>query len=138
MKFKPMNEPDFTRAVHKRLPDTIWAWKICDPYMGGIPDAYYRHRKTGGAIWIEYKYIKSLPKRDNTMIVPNLSELQLRLLTETVDSGQKAIVIIGFGSKGVILEKSQWTTGISKSGFERRLLSYKELAKEIETRCSVL
>lgn len=72
------------------------------------------------------------------MIVPNLSELQLRLLTETVDSGQKAIVIIGFGSKGVILEKSQWTTGVSKSDFERRLLSYQELAKEIETRCSVL
>lgn len=127
-----MNEPDFTRAVHKRLPDTLWAWKICDPYMGGIPDAYYRNRETGGAVWVEYKYIKRLPAKETTMIVPNLSQLQLKLLNETVESGQKAIVIIGYGSKGVILEdKSQWVTGISKSEFVNSLLDYKQLGVKI-------
>lgn len=82
---------------------------------------------------MEYKYIKSLPKKDSTKIVPNLSGLQLKLLEETVSSGQQAAVIVGFGSKGVVMENvEEWRNGIDKSDFESRLLPYSKLAEYIE------
>ncbi|XWY20099.1 hypothetical protein ACNGTO_03315 [Bisgaard Taxon 45] len=133
-----MNEPDFTRAVHKKIPvDSVWVWKICDAYMGGIPDAYYRHRKTGGALWVEYKYLKSLPKLNSTKITPNLSALQQKLLRETVESGQNACVIVGFKNTGVVFESiDEWESGIEKGEFEKRSLSYKELAEYITNKIS--
>lgn len=134
---KFMLESDFTRAVHKKLPNSVWAWKICDAYMGGIPDAYYRHRKTGGALWVEYKYLKTLPKKGSTLIVPNLSPLQLNLLKETIESGQQACVIVGFGRSGVVMETlDEWENGIAKCDFETRLLSYNKLAEYIECKVS--
>lgn len=133
-----MNEPDFTRAVHKKIStDDVWVWKICDAYMGGIPDAYYRHRKTGGALWVEYKYIKALPKLESTRITPNLSALQLKLLKETVDSGQNACVIVGYKNTGVVFTSvDEWENGIKKSEFEGRSMSYKELAEYITSKVS--
>ncbi|UDW84581.1 hypothetical protein K7G91_000866 [Pasteurella canis] len=133
-----MNEPDFTRAVHKKISqDGVWVWKICDAYMGGIPDAYYRHRKTGRALWVEYKYLKSLPKLDSTRVVPNLSALQKKLLRETVESGQSACVIVGYKNTGVVFETtSEWENGIEKSEFEKRSLSYKQLAEYITCKVS--
>jgi hypothetical protein len=128
-----MIESEFTRAVHKHLPPDIWAWKICDEYMGGIPDAYYRSKVTGKALWIEYKYLQKLPVKDSTLIVPALSGLQKKLLQETVDCGQQAMVIVGFKSAGAIYTSpDEWLNGLPKHEFERRLKSYKQLVEAIK------
>lgn len=128
-----MTEPEFTRAVHKKLPPTVWVWKICDPYMGGIPDAYYRATDGGNPLWVEYKYLKQLPARDTTMIIPNLSALQLKMLDDTLKAEQQVAVIVGFGRGGVVFEhQNEWVNGITKSDFVSRLVGYKPLAEYIE------
>lgn len=133
-----MTEPGFTRAVHKKLPNTVWAWKICDPYMGGIPDAYYRSVDGGNALWAEYKYLKSLPSRDMTKIIPNLSALQLKMLDDTLNAKQQAVVIVGFGRTGVVFETpDEWKNGMTKQDFMARTLDYDALANYITSRCGV-
>ncbi|MGR3808599.1 hypothetical protein SAMN05660772_01881 [Pasteurella testudinis DSM 23072] len=130
-----MNEPDFTRAVHKRLSNTVWAWKINDNYMGGIPDAYYRSVNGGRELWVEYKYLKSLPKRANTKIVPALSALQLKMLNDTLQAKQQAVVIIGYESRGIVLENpEEWVQGVAVDTFIERLMGYHQLAGYIESK----
>ena len=131
-----MTEPGFTRAVHKKLPNTIWAWKICDPYMGGIPDAYYRAANGGNALWAEYKYLKTLPKRETTKIIPSLSALQLKMLDDTLNAKQQAIVIVGFGRVGAVFETpDEWKNGMTKQDFDEILNSVekiKEITNKVE------
>lgn len=126
-----MIESQYTQAVHKRLPKGVLRWKIMDPYMGGIPDAMYIGAN-GKSLWVEYKYIKALPKLDTTKIVPKLSELQRRMLVDLESRGQQVIVVIGFGRQGMILDSPrEWNDGITKSEFCSRLMTYEELGRFI-------
>lgn len=128
-----MNESDYTQAVHKRLPASVKAWKIRDDYQGGVADAFYRRRdgEKGTPLWIEYKYIKTLPKRDTTMIVADLSELQKGWLKEAEQAGEEVRVIIGYGSEGVMLSLDEAVGGVSKADFQQRLEPYKGISLAI-------
>lgn len=128
-----MKESDFNQAVHKRLPPEIFAWKIRDDYQGGVPDAYYRRRDgdKGTPLWIEYKYLKKLPVRANTLIVPDLSDLQVKWLKEASQAGEEVRVIVGFGSQGVVFELAEALAGITTEDFKLRLKDYKGLVSFI-------
>lgn len=125
-----MNESDYTQAVHKKLPPNVKAWKIRDDYQGGVADAFYRRRdgEKGTPLWVEYKYLKNLPKRDTTLIVADLSELQKGWLTEADEAGEQVRVVIGYESKGVILSLQEAIAGIKKADFVPRLEAHKEVA----------
>ena len=128
-----MNESDFTQAVHKRLPPTVKAWKIKDDYQGGVADAFYRRRdgNKGTPLWVEYKYLKKLPVRASTLIVPDLSELQKQWLSEAEAAGEQVQVIVGYGSQGTVFTLAEALAGINRSEFELRLKDYKTLASFI-------
>ena len=134
-----MIESQFTRNIHKRLPPHIFAWKISDNFSGGVPDAFYRTLGGKGQhLWVEYKFIKALPKRSSTLIKPNLSEQQLLWLQQAVNAGEQALVIVGVenekrqrGASGFILQPHEWEHGITQGVAFSRLKSYEELAKTI-------
>lgn len=142
-----MNESDYTRNVNKKLdPSVVFHWKINDNFQGGVPDCWYLGKPSvnsphGGnnlPLFVEYKYLKALPKRENTLIIPALTAQQLDWLNMLVENGQKALVIVGanFGHSnlGVVYEPSEWETGIPVTQFKERALDYAGLAAEIKNR----
>jgi hypothetical protein len=127
-----MIEAQYTRNVHKKLPSTVYAWKINDNYTIGVADAFYRRLNGKGTpTWAEYKYIKSLPKKPETIVKPKLSDKQKQFLKEAHNAGENAVVIIGYKSKGVLLHLDE-IEGITKKSFCDRLQSYNDMAKTIE------
>jgi len=128
-----MTESDYTQAVHKRLPEHVFAWKIRDDYQGGVPDAFYRRKDglPGKILWIEYKYLKQLPARPDTYVKPDLSTLQKQWARMAEGAGEQVRVIVGFGSKGVVYDLPEALTGIPNQEFQNRLRSYQEIAAEI-------
>lgn len=134
-----MIESQYTANIGKRLPaDIMRSWKINDNFAGGVPDAFYRHRQGVRPLWIEYKFIKTLPKRPSTLIVPNLSQQQLMWLQECVEANELAAVIIGCESLkhkrqvcGVVLTNpKEWVNGITAEQFAERseTLNYDAIA----------
>lgn len=137
-----MNEADFTSRVHSKIPaDKIKVWKIKDDFQGGVPDAMYlsRYNPNGlvqPVVFIEYKYLKMLPKREKTNIIPALSELQKVWLRTALIGNSKAFVIVGYpdkpGSKGVVFyTPEEWEAGITLAEFKSRVMSYADLANFI-------
>lgn len=136
-----MKEADFNRAVNAKLDITqVYSWKINDNFQGGVPDNWYLGVKKPSAgrklpLFVEYKYLKALPKKELTNIIPALSAQQLAWLTMLVDSGQCALVIVGApngrSSGGVIFNTNEWIEGITTAEFISRMQSYQQLADEI-------
>lgn len=133
-----MKEADFTKNVNSRLDQSeVYSWKINDNFQGGVPDNWYLgvSRSSKGKklpMFVEYKYLKALPKRETTAIIPDLSAQQLEWLRMLKDSGHEAAVVVGAPngrtSGGVIFSEHEWTEGIPKSEFVRRMQSYQQLA----------
>lgn len=121
-----MIESQYTQAIHRKLPKSVYKWKIHDSFQGGVADAYYSGKSAD--LWIEYKYIKKLPKRDSTMIAPDLSELQLNWLTNRHQEGRNVHVIIGSPLGGVVLYCTQWKDGISCADFHAQRQTQQEIA----------
>ena len=55
-----MQERQFITKIHKKLPISIYKWKINDSYHGGVPDCFYSG--PAGHCFVEYKFKKELPK----------------------------------------------------------------------------
>ena len=134
-----MNEADFTSRIHSKIrADRVKVWKIKDDFQGGVPDAMYlsKYNPNGlvqPAVFIEYKYLKTLPKREKTNIIPALSELQKEWLRIALIGKSKAFVIVGYpdksGSKGVVFyTPEEWEAGITLAEFKSRTMSYVNLA----------
>ena len=86
-----MNEHSFVRSIHNALHPDVYKWKIHDTYTGGVPDAMYAG--PAGVLFVEYKYVASLPKRDNTIIRHSLSPLQEQWLTRMSQSTSVALIL---------------------------------------------
>lgn len=143
-----MIESDFTRNVNNRLnPKEVFSWKINDNFKGGVPDAWYiglndGKNATGGKklpLFVEFKYLKTLPKRETTVIIPALSSQQLDWLRMLTCSGHPVMVIVGANlgrcSKGVILEPHEWEDGVPLKNFIERATDYAGLAEAIKSCC---
>lgn len=136
-----MIESQYTQAIHKKLPKTVKKWKINDQFEAGVPDAMYGNLNTKSAkiLFIEYKLIKTLPKRETTPIKPNLSEQQKIWLHNARKMGANVAVIIGCleirdnkGVKGVFTTSpDEWENGILPREFTARAESYQDLAEGI-------
>lgn len=134
-----MNESTFTQAVNKRLSADVYPWKIRDDYQRGVPDSFYiasrlaKRDHQSNTLFVEYKYLKALPKRETTLIIPKLTEQQVMWAEMVTASNVSYAVIIGFGSKGCILNTlNEIKNGITAKDFQLRLRPYKELAEFIE------
>jgi len=129
-----MIESQYTQAVHKHLPKELYRWKINDSFQGGVADAYYSG--TNGDLWVEYKYLKSLPKRACTQIIPALRSLQKKWLKDRNGEGRNIAVVVGSPDGSVILRHPEWITGLTCEEFKERALTRQELADWICTECT--
>jgi hypothetical protein len=128
MSSKP--ETTFYSGIHKHLSPEVYRMKLNNPFIGGVPDCWYSGKS--GDMWIEYKFVV-LPKRDDTLIKIELSELQKEWLTHRFFEGRNVGVIVGCKEGGVVL--SDWLTPIRTDEFRKQLLTRKELAWAIEAVC---
>lgn len=80
-------------------------------------------------LFVEYKYIKTLPKRNSTNLRHSLSQLQLNWLNRVNRAAQTAL-IIGAENTGIILV-SDFSANISKMNYIEHAISRKGIAKWI-------
>jgi hypothetical protein len=99
-----MSEHHFVRSVHRRLPVTVYRWKVADRYTNGIPDAWYSGAL--GDVWVEYKYLPRTPR--SAFEVP-LTPLQLKWLSEREAEGRNVAVIVGCPKGAAILSAKDCT-----------------------------
>ncbi len=124
---KPENS--WRTGCYKYLPASVYHEKMHNPYRGGTPDDWFSGSATD--LWAEVKFVV-MPKRDTTMVVPNLSSLQLEWLTERSKQGRNCWVIVGCKEGGVILREPRLWLGVTAADFRQMLKSRKEVAKVIE------
>lgn len=113
-----MNEHSFVKAVHRKLPPEVYKWKIHDTYTGGVPDAMYAG--PAGLLFVEYKYLKKLPKKPTTPIKTGLSELQIIWLERMLLYNVLVVAIIGSPSGAIVLSKDFRRT-LTLSNFDATL-----------------
>ena len=82
-----------------------------------------------GVLFVEYKYVKSLPKRDDTIIRHSLSALQCAWLERMKHSTAVALVI-GIEDTAIILERD-FSANISKLKYIEQNLSRQAVAEWI-------
>jgi hypothetical protein len=128
-----MNEHSFIRAVHRNLPSELFRWKIHDTFAGGVPDAFYAG--PASTLFVEYKYLKTLPKRDDTYLRTSLSPQQIHWLNTMHDYTQPVAVVIGAEQSAVVLLDKRWNTNISRSHFLKAAISFTEIANWIHNVC---
>ena len=113
-----MNEHGYIKSIHrvvKRDFPEITLWKIHDTYAGGVPDAFYTGPE--GYIFVEYKYIKNPPKREQTLInltKPTiLSMNQQKWLEDRSRHNISIAVIIGSPTGSIICPDLSWKEPIT-------------------------
>lgn len=79
-----------------------------------------------GVLFVEYKYVKELPKRASTPIKHSLSALQLQWLNRMKVSA-KAALIVGVGDTCIILV-DDFATDICKSRYIEQSVARKDAA----------
>lgn len=125
-----MNEHGFIRSIHKKVPSSIYKWKINDNYAGGVADAYYSGN--GGDLWVEYKYIKALPAKDTTLVRIGLSAQQKLWLSNRFKEGRKVVVVIGSPDGTVILDVPEnWNRDMQKHEFISRAIDKSQIVSYI-------
>jgi len=126
MSTKP--ETTFYQSVHRHLPRDLYAVKMNNPYVGGIPDCWYSGTKDD--LWVEYKFLV-LPKRDTTLIDLDVSALQAQWLGCRFLEGRNVAVIVGCKEGGVYMRPVSWEQKWTAEAFKAALQSRVELANEI-------
>lgn len=125
-----MNEHGFIRSVHRQVVDSVYKWKINDPYQGGVADCYYSG--PSGDLWLEYKYLKSLPKRSETLVKFGLTAQQTLWLNQRHAEGRRVGLVVGSPQGHCIFVERAWNEPISMSDFIRSAVATKEVAAYIE------
>ena len=121
-------ENTFIGSVHRHLPKGVYHMKNHNQYVGGIADCWYSG--PAGDLWIEYKHVV-LPKRDNTLIVPDLSALQVDWLSSRSKEGRRVGVIIGCKEGGVWLPNLAWADPLTTVEFCKLMMPRSDLAEVI-------
>lgn len=125
-------ENTFIASVHRHLPVGLYHMKNHNQYNGGIPDVWYSG--PAGDLWIEYKFI-AVPKRDDTNIIINLSELQKNWLRSRFSEGRKVAVVVGCKEGGVWFDGVSWDHLYTAKDFRSLMDDRKELALQVVANC---
>lgn len=126
-----MRESIYTASIGKLLPPSVYKLKLCLPYTAGVADSWYSG--AAGDLWVEWKYLKSIPHVVDLVggKHPMVSKLQQHWLRGRHAEGRRVAVIVGCREGAVILPGLQWTTGMSRDDFRRRLVSRRDVANWI-------
>ena len=128
-----MDEHGFIRYIHSKLEPSLRTWKIHDTFAGGVPDAFYLGAR--GSLWIEYKYVKALPKRDTTLVKTCLTENQRLWLDDLHRCKQPCALVIGAGTRAVILQRGAWRLDLTTAEFKKTSVDRKDVAAWIAFNC---
>ena len=133
MSSKPENT--FIASVHRHLPPLVageagrpYREKMYNPLRGGTWDVFYSGNLAD--LWVEYKFIV-IPVRDTTLILPDLSPLQIAWGKERWLEGRNLRVIVGCKEGGVIFADRTWEHPITAEAFRAALLDRKTLSERI-------
>ncbi len=129
MSAKP--ETTFINALHRKLPTSVYHMKNNNPYTGGIPDCYYSGQS--GDLWIEFKYLPTMPVRAEVHPAKLLSALQMEWLNGRYAEGRNVAVIIGAPKGGVLLVDRAWEMSLSPQLFASLIRSKDDLIEWIMT-----
>ena len=124
-------ENTFIASVHKHLAPAVYSMKNHNEYNGGIADVWYDGPL--GDLWVEYKFI-TVPKRDDTIVKIDLSELQKNWLRDRHKNGRNVAVIVGCKDGGVWFDNREWEEPINAGEFRRCLIPRHGLAVIISER----
>ncbi len=108
--------------------------KMNNPFRSGTADGWYSG--PGGDVWVEFKYLPSIPIRTTVKPLALLSTLQNQWLTGRHEQGRNVAVIIGCPAGGVVLTALQWHQELSSLQFGARLMSESELAAWVQAQVS--
>ncbi len=122
-------ETTFIQSVHRLLPKTVYRMKNHNEYNGGIADCWYDGPV--GDLWAEYKFVV-LPKRGDTLVRIELSELQLQWLRDRKFNGRNVAVVVGCKEGGVWLDHPRcWEQDYPAATFRAMIESRQEIADRI-------
>lgn len=105
--------------------------KMANPYRGGTADSWYSGKND---IWVEYKYLPTMPVTKVVKPLEMLSTLQQEWLNERHAEGREVYVIIGCPDGGVVLKDGEWNSELSAQQFRSLVLSVPQLAEFIYQR----
>lgn len=128
MSAKP--ETTFIRAIHSLLPVGLHREKNNNPYGSGTPDVWYSGNKAD--LWVEYKFLPTLPQTAIVDPLKLLSVLQHNWIRDRSEEGRNVAVIIGcarFG--GVILRAQELDRPMVATLFRDRLTPRRAIAQWI-------
>ena len=129
MSAKP--ETTFINALHRKLPTSVYHMKNNNPYTGGIPDLWYSGQS--GDVWVEYKFLPTMPVRADVHPAKLLSALQMEWLNGRYEEGRNVAVIIGAPKGGVLLVDRAWEMSLSPQLFASLIRSKDDLIEWIMT-----
>ena len=129
-----MNEHSFARKiVSKCKPDLSITWKINDNYAGGVPDALFIGDTT--SVWVEFKWLKELPKKANTLVKAKLTKPQLSWMKKLKASNNLAIAVVGLPGYCIVFSHmEEIENGIEKQHCE--LIRHQDLVDWIIKTCN--
>ena len=124
-------ETTFINGLHKKLPRSVYYMKNNNPYTGGIPDCWYSGQS--GDLWVEYKYLPTMPVRADVHPAKLLSALQREWLNGRHAEGRNVAVIIGAPKGGVLLVDRTWEASIPPQLFASLIRSKDDLVEWVLT-----
>jgi hypothetical protein len=122
-------ETNFIKRITRHLPKSVYHMKNANPYTGGVPDLWFSG--TGGDMWIEMKYIETLPVSVPIRPTKMLTALQLEWLNRRYEEGRQVAVIIGCNTGGVVFLDKLWQCDIEVKTFKTLIRSPADLAEWI-------
>jgi hypothetical protein len=130
-----MRESTFTSKVKDLLPPEVYALKLNLPYTAGVADCWYSG--CGGDLWVEYKYLKSIPREIDLVgnKDPIITRLQQSWLMARHTEGRQVAVIVGCKGGGVLYPDLDWMELMSRAEFESRIWTRSQLAGWISGHC---
>lgn len=113
---KPENV--YIANINRRLGKTHKE-KTNNPFRAGTADVWYSGVK--GDLWIEFKYLPTLPKRSKE-ILPELTPRQVQWLNQRLAEGRNVAVIVGTPDGGVIYTNKEWIRPLTAEEFKARIV----------------
>lgn len=131
-----MSKPEtrFYTAVHKFLPPLreLHREKMHNLYRGGTADVWYSGSLDD--LWVEYKWLATLPVKAPIRLDKLLSPLQQQWLNGRHEEGRNVVVILGTPEGAWVFEGVSWKEPLSPDTIRTRGFTKQSVAEYIKKR----
>lgn len=122
----------FIRKVHRHLPANLHHEKMHNAYRGGTPDVWYSGDRAD--MWVEYKWLATLPKGAPVRVYSQLSHLQMLWLAMRLNEGRNVCVVLGSPEGMWIYENGAWLNNLTPETIRNANLRAQDVAAFITER----